>query len=74
MNDIDLDDIKVSAVHGGRHEGTKPSELAKLWFIDAYTASKTIDITSQKCVRKYNPKLSRNYGTNNRMLSYKNLK
>ena len=24
MNDIDLDDIMVSAVHGGCHEGTKP--------------------------------------------------
>ena len=58
MNDIDLDDIKVSAVHGGRHEGTKPSNLAKLWRINAETASKTIDITSQKCVRKENPKLS----------------
>ena len=58
MNDTDLDDIMVSEVHGGRHEGTKPSELAKLWRIDADTDSETIDITSQKRVRKDNPKLS----------------
>ena len=58
MNDIDLDDIMVSAVHGGLHEGKKPSDLDKLWTIDSYTASKTIEITSQKCARKDNPKLS----------------
>ena len=58
MNYIDLDNIMVNAVHGGRHEGKKPSELSKLWRIDADTASKTIGITSQKCVQKYNPKLS----------------
>ena len=74
MNDIDLDDIMVSAFHGGRHEVTKPSDLDKLWCIDADTASKTIDITSKKCVRKDNPNLSRNYGTTDRMLRYKHLK
>ena len=58
MNDIDLDDIMVSSVHGGRHEGAKPSDLTKLWRIDADNASKTIDITSQKCVQKDNLKLS----------------
>ena len=71
---LDLDDLKVSAVHGGRHKGVKPSDLAKLWRIDVNTASKTIDITSQRNVRTSNPKLSRNYGTNNRMLRYKHLK
>ena len=58
INDIDLDDIMVSAFHGGRHEGTKPSDFATLWRIDAYSASKTIDITSQNYVRKDNPHLS----------------
>jgi hypothetical protein len=72
--EIDLDDIMVSAVHGGRHQGVKPSELAKLWRIDADTASKTIDITSQRSVRTNTPTLSRNYGTNDRMLRYKHLK
>ena len=74
MNDIDLDDMMVSAVHVGRHEGTKPSDLTKLWRIDADTASKTIVINSQMCVLKDNPKLSYNYGTNYRMLRYKHLK
>ena len=71
---LDLDDLMVSAVHGGRHKGVTPSELAKLWRIDVNTASKTIDITSQRSVRTSNPKLSRNYGTNDRMLRYKHLK
>ena len=72
--EIDLDDIMVSTVHGGRHQGVKPSELAKLWRIDADTASKTIGITSQRSVRTNTPTLYRNYGTNDRMLRYKHLK
>ena len=55
---IDLDDIMVRAVHGGHREEMKPYELAKLWRINADTDSKTIDITSQKCVQKDNQKLS----------------
>ena len=73
-NQLNLDDLMVSAVHGGRHQGIKPSDLAKLWRIDEDTAAKTIDITSQRSVRTDNPKLSRNYGTNDRMLRYKHLK
>ena len=66
--------MMISAVHGGRHQRVKPSALAKIWRIDEDTASKTIDITSQRNVRTDNPKLSRNYGTNDRMLRYKHLK
>ena len=73
-NEFDPDTIMVSAAHGGTSQGVKASHLSKIWRIDADTAKKTIDITTQKSIRKDNPKLSRNYGTNDRMLRYKHLK
>ncbi len=42
--------------------------------INVPTAKETLDITSQKEVRTDNPKLSRNFGTNDRTLRYKHLK
>ena len=71
---FDIDDIMVSAVHAGRHQGVNAKHLAKLWRIDENTAKKTLNITSQRCVRKDNPKLSRNFSTNDRTLRYKHLK
>ena len=65
---LDLDDKMVSALDAGVINGVTPSHLSKIWRIDADTAKRTIDITSQRLVRKDNPKLSRNYGTNDRML------
>ena len=60
----------VSAAHAGTSQGV----TSKIWRIDADTARKTLDITTQKIIRKDNPKISRNYGTNDRMLRYKHLK
>ena len=71
---FDVDDIMISAIHAGRHQGVKAKELAKLWRISEPTAKKTLDITSQKEVRTDNPKLSRNFSTNDRTLRYKHLK
>ena len=42
--------------------------------LDEYTAKKTLDVTSQRSVRTDNPKLSRNFSTNDRTLRYKHLK
>lgn len=70
---LDLDDKMVSALDAGVINGVTPSHLSKIWRIDADTAKRTIDITSQRLVRMDNPKLSRNYGTNDRMLRYKHL-
>ena len=72
--ELDIDDIMVCAMHAGKYDGIKPEHLSKIWRIDMDTARKTLDITSQRSVRKDNPKLSRNYGTNDRMLRYKHLK
>ena len=71
---LDLDDIMVSAVHAGRHQGVNAKHLAKIWRIDEHTAKRTLDATSQRSVRTENPKLSRNFSTNDRTLRYKHLK
>ena len=71
---INLDEIMVSAVQKGRHKGVDPVHLAKIWRIDEDIAKKTIDITTQRSVRKDYLMVSRNYGTNDRMLRYKHLK
>ena len=36
-------------------------------------AGDTLDVTAQKKVHGTNPKLAKNYGTNNRMLQYRHL-
>ena len=66
--EIDLDEIMISAAHAGRTTGLTAANLAKTWRINLETAERTIDITSQHSERKDNPTLSRNYGTNDRML------
>jgi hypothetical protein len=71
--EIDLDDIMVSAAHAGRSKSIDAKHLSKTWRIDLETAKRTLDITSQKSIRKENPTLSRNYGTNDRMLRYKRI-
>jgi hypothetical protein len=63
----------VSATHASRPKGIEASHLSKTWRIDLETTKKTIDVTSQHSVRTDNPKLSRNYGTNDRMIRYKRI-
>ena len=71
---LNRDKIMVSVIQVGKHKCVDPNHLAKIWRIDHNVAKKTIDITTQRSVRKYDPKLSRNYSTNDRMLRYKHLK
>jgi hypothetical protein len=71
QGEIDLDEIMISAAHAGQTTGLTAANLAKTWRINLESAERTIDITSQHSERKDNPTLSRNYGTNNRMLRYK---
>jgi hypothetical protein len=71
--ELDLDDIMLSAAHAGRSKGINAEQLSKTWRINLETAARTLDVTSQKSTRKDNPTLSRNYGTNDRMLRYKRL-
>ena len=71
--EIDLDDIMVSAAHAGKSKGVDPSHLSKIWKIDLKTAERTLEVVSQKGKRTDDPTLSRNYGTNDRMLRYKRI-
>ncbi len=69
--EINLDDFLVSAAHARRTQGMDAAQLAKVWRISLDQAERTLDITTQTSVRTSDPKLSRNYGTNDRMLRYK---
>ena len=72
--EIDLDEIMVSASHAGKSKGIEAHHLSKTWRIPMDAAERTLDITSQSSMRKDNPTLSRNYGTNDRMLRYRHIK
>jgi hypothetical protein len=71
--DIDLDELMVSAAHAGKSKGVDAAHLSKIWRIDHKAAERTLDITSQNSKRTDDPTLSRNYGTNDRMLRYKRI-
>ena len=66
--EIYLYDIMDSAIQGRRHQGFKPKHLSKIWRIYIKTAKIKMDTTSQTSVRTDNPKISKNYGTNDCML------
>ena len=66
--DRDPDNILVSDAHAERHQGVKVEHLYKVFRIDIDQTKDTINITTQKSVRTVNPKLSSNYGTNDRIL------
>ena len=64
-----------SVVHRGHGHGIKASNLSKIWCVDKDIVKHTLKVaTHQQSIRKDNPKLSGNYGTNYRMLKYKHLK
>jgi hypothetical protein len=71
--EIDLDEFLVSASHARRTQGVDATHLSKTWRISLDAAERTLGITTQTSVRTDNPKLSRNYGTNDRMLRYKRI-
>ena len=70
---FNLDLIMVSASEAGQTKDLDPNILSKLWKIEYDEAVRTLDVTSQQYLRNNNPKLARNYGTNDRMLCYKHI-
>jgi hypothetical protein len=50
-----------------------PAHLSKIWKIDLKTAEKTLEVVSEHNKRTDDPKLSRNHGTNDRMLRHKRI-
>ena len=65
---IYIDIIMVSAAHAGKSKGVDPYHLSKIRNIDLKTAERTLEVVSQNNKQINGPKLSRNYGTNYRML------
>ena len=59
--------------NASRPRGVTPEHLSKIWHISLEDARRTIDTTTQTSVRTQDPTLSRNYGTNNRMLRYRHI-
>lgn len=69
-----LDAVMASAASAGTPRGVDAKHLSKIWRISHEEAQRTIDTTSQASIRKETSTLSRNYGTNDRMLRYKRIK
>ena len=67
-------DEMMAAATAGQPSGVTPEALAKVWRISVDDARRTIETTSQNALRKEDPTLSRNYGTNDRMLRYKRIR
>ena len=74
QDDLTIDDFMASAASAGERRGVKPDHLSKIWRISHEEAKATLEATSQKSIRTDNPKLSRNYGTNDRMLRYRRIR
>ena len=70
---MDLDEMFISATHADKAKGVSAEQLSKTWRVSIDDALRTLDVTTQRSTRTQNPTLSRNYGTNDRMLRYKRI-
>ena len=68
----EINDFMASAVANAGN-GVTPEHLSKVWRISHEDAKRTIEQTSQLSIRPKDPTLSRNYGTNDRMLRYRRI-
>ena len=62
------------AAHSKRSQGVSKEHLSKIWKISIDEAAKIIEGTSQNKAHTSDPKIAKNYGTNDRMLRYERLK
>ena len=69
----DIQKSVVSASHAEKPKGVTPEILMKVWRIDNATTKRTINVTSQLARQYANTTLSRNFGTNDRMLRYRRI-
>ena len=70
----DLDQFFMSGIVATGAKGVGAHHLSKVWRISHEDAQQTLDVTSQHGNHPVNPQLSKNYGTNDRMLCYKRTK
>ena len=71
--ELDLDEIMVSATYAKPSKGVQAAHLSKIWKIDLKTAERTLERSTQLRRMSQDPKLARNYGTNDRMLRYRRI-
>ena len=64
----------ASAVHTEKPKGVSAELLENIWRIDPETAKRTIRTKTQLNRQDINSELTRNFGTNNRMLRYRIIK
>ena len=70
----DLAQIFVSGIVATGAKGVGAHHLSKIWRISHEDAQQMLDVTSQHGKHPVDPQLSKNYGTNDRMLHYKRIK
>ena len=63
----------ASAAHASKPKNFDAEHLSKVWQIALPMAKRTVDTTSQHCIRTKDATLSKNFSTNDRMLRYKRL-
>jgi hypothetical protein len=73
MGQLDLDEYMLSSTEFTATRGVSAEHLSKVWRIDMPTATRTLDVMSQRCVRAQGDHLNRNYSTNDRMLRYRRI-
>ena len=66
-----VDEFFSHSTSASRPRGVTPEHLSKIWRILQEDARRTIYTMTQTSVSMQDPTLSRNYGTNDRMLRYK---
>ena len=71
--EMEIDDLFVSSASANPSRGVEAKHLAKIWRIDLEKAEKTIELTTQRLSRSEGDRLSRNYGTSDRMLRFKRI-
>ena len=67
-------EASISAVTAGKPNGVSANHLAKLFSISHDDAARTLSVTTQLNRQAADSSLSRNFGTNDRMLRYKRIK
>jgi hypothetical protein len=69
----DVIDSTMASATARFASGVSPEHLSKIWRISHEDAKRTLDNTTHLLQRTTNPELSKNYGTNDRMLRYKRI-
>ena len=68
-----VDEFFSHSMNSSRPRGVNPEHLSKIWHISQEDTRRTINTTTQASVQTQDPTLSRNHGTNDRMLRYKRI-